>query len=110
MAAIKSGASNQQSSAKLPVKAGFSLSPYQMNAFHDQLHDLRTGDDGASPADHSPFQLAGRLMRNSEIIWRLPGGELCEVGDQAEHVGVVAPTAGGYGYGKQQGRKKARKG
>jgi hypothetical protein len=97
MAAIKSGAMVviNKSSARSCREGSrvFAIAVHQMNAFHDQLHDLRTGDDCASPADHSPFPVCGpRLMRNSEIIGDCRAADTL-VGD-VEHVGVAAPTAG----------------
>jgi len=54
------------------------------------------------------FQACGpRLIRNSETIWRLPGGQVAgEIGDEIEEVGVASQAAGCDGDCEEQSRKE----
>src|SRR5947208_16675907 len=86
----RNGSEKKQKCAQLTMKeAGFvSVVIDNVDALHDQLHDLRAGDDRASPADNGPFPgLRPALDQKFGDDLATAGRQILgEVGDKVEHV------------------------
>src|SRR5439155_9225704 len=109
----RDGGNEEEQPAKLTVeKAGlFGVAVNNVNPFHDELHDLRAGEQGAGPADDRQFPglratLDEEFGDNLAASWRKVLGK---ISDEVEQVGLAAPTAGGHRNGKKQGREEGQK-
>jgi len=101
----RDGGEEEEHSAKLAMeKAGLDgVLIDDVDAVHDQFHDLGAGDECASPADDSPLPgLRGALDEELGDDLTAAGRQVFrEVGDEVEQVSVAAPTAGGNGDDEQ---------
>lgn len=104
------GGEKEEQSAELAVEEAGLLSVIvdEVDAFHDELHDLRAGEESANPTDEDPAPgLRTALNEKFGNELAAAGREILgEVGDEVEHVGVTAPSAGGDSDREEQRREK----
>src|SRR2546430_15503090 len=81
-----------------------------VNAFHDELHDLRASENGSRPAQERPFPGLGTALDQEFGNNLTAAGRqvLGEIGDEVEQIGVAAQAAGSNRDSQQERGKEGQ--